>query len=48
MNARNLLRALLLCAAAFCASLSVAAEAPLKIGIVGTGNIGGALATHWA
>src|SRR5512132_3729843 len=21
---------------------------PLKIGIVGTGNIGGALATHWA
>ena len=26
----------------------VAADAPLKIGIVGTGNIGGALATHWA
>jgi predicted dinucleotide-binding enzyme len=47
MNARNVLRALLLCAAAFCVPLS-AAEAPLKIGIVGTGNIGGALATHWA
>ena len=46
MNARNVLRALLLCAAAFCVPLS-AAEAPLKIGIVGTGNIGGALATHW-
>ena len=48
MNARNALRALLLCAAAFCAPLSSAADAPLKIGIVGTGNIGGALATHWA
>jgi predicted dinucleotide-binding enzyme len=48
MNARNVLRALLLCAAAFCAPLSFAAEAPLKIGIVGTGNIGGALAAHWA
>jgi predicted dinucleotide-binding enzyme len=47
MNARNALRALLLCAAVFCAPLS-AAEAPLKIGIVGTGDIGGALATHWA
>ena len=47
MNARNALRALLLCAAAFCAPLS-AADAPLKIGIIGTGNIGGALATHWA
>ena len=48
MNARNALRALLLCAAAFCAPLSSASDAPLKIGIVGTGNIGGALATHWA
>ncbi len=47
MNARNILRALLLCAAAFCAPLH-AADAPLKIGIIGTGNIGGALATHWA
>ncbi len=47
MIARNVLRALLLCAAAFSAPLS-AAEAPMKIGIVGTGNIGGALATHWA
>ena len=47
MNARNLLRALLLCAAACCAPLS-AADAPLKIGIVGTGKIVGALATHWA
>ena len=25
-----------------------AAEAPLQIGIIGTGNIGGALAAHWA
>jgi 8-hydroxy-5-deazaflavin:NADPH oxidoreductase len=47
MTARNVLRALLLCAAAFSAPLS-AADAPMKIGIVGTGNIGGALATHWA
>jgi predicted dinucleotide-binding enzyme len=47
MIGRNVLRALLLCAAAFCAPLS-AADAPMKIGIVGTGNIGGALATHWA
>jgi len=39
MNARNVLRALLLCAAAFSVPLS-AAEAPLKIGIVGTGSIG--------
>jgi predicted dinucleotide-binding enzyme len=47
MIARNVLRALLLCAVAFSAPLP-AADAPLKIGIVGTGNIGGALATHWA
>jgi predicted dinucleotide-binding enzyme len=47
MIGRNVLRALLLCAAAFSAPLS-AADAPMKIGIVGTGNIGGALATHWA
>ena len=49
MNARNVLRALLLCAAAFCAPRCLrCATAPLKIGIIGTGNIGGALATHWA
>ena len=31
------------------ASAAAAADSkPLKIGIVGTGNIGGALATHWA
>jgi 8-hydroxy-5-deazaflavin:NADPH oxidoreductase len=54
MNARNVLRALLLCAASLCVSLPVAAQDtsrsgdPLKIGIIGTGNIGGALATHWA
>jgi len=53
MNARNVMRALLLCAAAFCVSLPVPAQnassaAPLKIGIIGTGKIGGALATHWA
>lgn len=47
MTARNVLRALLLCAAVFSAPLS-AADAPVKIGIVGTGKIGGALATHWA
>jgi predicted dinucleotide-binding enzyme len=47
MTARNVLRALLLCAAAFYAPL-LAADAPMKIGIVGTGKIGGALATHWA
>jgi 8-hydroxy-5-deazaflavin:NADPH oxidoreductase len=47
VNARNVLRALVLCAAVFCAPLP-AADAPLKIGIVGTGKIGGALATHWA
>lgn len=56
MNARNALRALLLCAAVLCVPLSSSAQdagtpdakRPLKIGIVGTGNIGGALATHWA
>lgn len=54
MNARDVLRALLLCAAALCVSVPVAAQeksqsgAPLKIGIIGTGNIGGALAKHWA
>ena len=51
MNARNVLRALLVCVAACSAPLSVAvaaAEAPMKIGIVGTGKIGSALATHWA
>lgn len=50
MNARNFLRALLLCAAVLCVPLSSSAQnaRPLKIGIVGTGNIGGALATHWA
>lgn len=47
MKTLNVLRALLLCAAAFCIPLS-AAEAPLKIGIIGTGDIGGALARHWA
>ena len=53
MNARTLLRALA-CAAFLCVSASaVAADdagsgAPVKIGIIGTGNIGGALATHWA
>jgi hypothetical protein len=53
MNARILLRALA-CAAFLCVSASaVGADdagsgAPLKIGIIGTGNIGGALATHWA
>jgi 8-hydroxy-5-deazaflavin:NADPH oxidoreductase len=51
MIARNTLRALLLCAAALCVPFASSAQdagRPLKIGIVGTGNIGGALATHWA
>jgi predicted dinucleotide-binding enzyme len=52
MNARTFLRALL-CAAVFSVATSASAAdetkaAPLKIGIVGTGNIGGALAQHWA
>ena len=47
MTVRNVLRALLLCATVFSAPL-FAADAPVKIGIVGTGKIGGALATHWA
>lgn len=39
----------LLCAVVLSFSMSAsAAEAPLKIGIIGTGNIGGALAQHWA
>jgi len=51
MNARTLLRALLCAAALSVVATSVSAAesaAPLKIGIVGTGNIGGALAKHWA
>ena len=28
--------------------VAAAAETPLRIGIIGTGNIGGTLATHWA
>ena len=36
------------CAPPLSAPRCPAADAPLKIGIVGTGNIGGALATHWA
>jgi predicted dinucleotide-binding enzyme len=52
MTVRIFLRALL-CAAIFSTATSAAAAAetpaaPLKIGIVGTGNIGGALAKHWA
>jgi predicted dinucleotide-binding enzyme len=39
----------LLSAVVLCVSMSAsAAEAPLKIGIIGTGNVGGALAKHWA
>jgi 8-hydroxy-5-deazaflavin:NADPH oxidoreductase len=53
MNARTLLRALAYAAFLCVAASAVAADdagsgAPLKIGIIGTGNIGGALATHWA
>lgn len=53
MNARTL-RALL-CAVALCICLPASAQdrasegaAPLKIGIIGTGKIGGTLARHWA
>jgi 8-hydroxy-5-deazaflavin:NADPH oxidoreductase len=44
------MKALIVLAMALLGSQAVAAEAPvaLKIGIIGTGNIGGALATHWA
>ena len=52
MIARNVLRALacaaMLCVAASASAADPAQSGPLKIGIVGTGNIGGALATHWA
>ncbi len=51
MNARTVLRALLSAAALSVVAMSASAAesaAPLKIGIVGTGNIGGALAKHWA
>jgi 8-hydroxy-5-deazaflavin:NADPH oxidoreductase len=53
MNARTVLRALA-CAASLCvagsasAAESTQAGAPLKIGIIGTGNIGSTLAAHWA
>src|SRR5262245_601637 len=43
--------AVALCAAVILVGLASAAEKsaqPLKIGIIGTGNIGGALAAHWA
>ena len=51
MNARTVLRALLSAAALSVVAMSASAAesaAPLKIGIVGTGNIGGALAKHGA
>jgi 8-hydroxy-5-deazaflavin:NADPH oxidoreductase len=59
MNARSRhglsLRGILLCAGVLSAALFTAQESsaqaekrPLKIGIIGTGSIGGALATHWA
>jgi predicted dinucleotide-binding enzyme len=38
---------LALCAAALLDSAPAAAQEPLKIGIIGTGRIGGALARHW-
>ena len=53
MNARKVLRALA-CAASLCVAIAASAAddagsgAPMKIGIIGTGNIGGALATHWS
>ncbi len=47
----RLLAAFLSCCAvalAAAAPLAAAASDPLRIGIIGTGKIGGALATHWA
>jgi len=38
---------LVLAAAGFVGAPSVEAQEPLKIGIIGTGRIGGALARHW-
>ncbi len=35
-------------ASALAQSASAAEPAPLRIGVIGTGNIGGTLATHWA
>ena len=48
--ARRGLAALLCCiaAAAFGPSAAMAQSDPLRIGIIGTGKIGGALARHWA
>jgi hypothetical protein len=52
MNVRTL--SALLCAVVLCVSTSASTAevakpgAPLKIGIIGTGDIGGALAKHWA
>jgi predicted dinucleotide-binding enzyme len=49
---RHRRRVLLLAGLALCAAplgaLAADAAAPLKIGIIGTGRIGGALAGHWA
>lgn len=46
----RVLAALLACvlSAAFGFSSALAQSQPLRIGIIGTGNIGGALARHWA
>lgn len=43
-----MLRKLLILMAALTAPLAYAAPQPMKIGIIGTGEIGGALARHWA
>lgn len=47
----NLSRRFMIAALAFClasaSTLSLAQEAPVRIGIIGTGNIGGALARLW-
>jgi predicted dinucleotide-binding enzyme len=50
-DALRLLAALIVAAATFGGPMHDAAAAetkPLKIGVIGTGRIGGALATHWA
>src|SRR6188508_3071188 len=43
-----MLAAGLMLAAIMTGPASAAAEKPLKIGVIGTGDIGGALARHWA
>jgi predicted dinucleotide-binding enzyme len=45
---RALVCAVVLCVCASALAADAASSGSLKIGVIGTGNIGGALATHWA